>query len=343
MNVAESGIGGPDLEEDPDDVHDNCLEFMGSYVTKSLRVKYDKWQKLVTAEESKARTSNTMKDNLLRKLPNLQIPVIQWLSDPSKLMLVVTVNAYGALIARDVLSKEFSQKSCFFIRKSIPLRFTTKIDLHQSLVYGDTTCSHAVEELAILVEEVYYPLLHNKTNQVTWPEELRQDIEKKVQYLRDVVSEAKGNLLQRTVLPTPVALDRLMELRNQMLDGEEPIELSGAKLRNAVESMSIVQKWCIQINEVVERNELLKARPEMSPRQLTPDMEISFWQMRHENLENIYDQLQQDKCRTATMVLERIQSVYSGSFRATFRTLITALEEARDITLWLKPLVIFIA
>lgn len=32
---------------------DSCLEFMGSFVTKSLRVKYDKWQKLVTSEDSR--------------------------------------------------------------------------------------------------------------------------------------------------------------------------------------------------------------------------------------------------------------------------------------------------
>lgn len=264
-----------------------------------------------------------------------QATVIQWVSTPAKLMLVVTVNHYGALLAREVLSKEFPYKSCFFIRKTLPLRFVDT-SFRSHLIYGDTTCSHAVEELAFLVEEVYYPLLNNKANQVTWPAELRKDVEKKVQCLRDVVSEAKGSILQRTVLPTPVALDRLMELREQILD-EERYDLCSVKLRNAVES--IVNRWCIQINEVVQRNDVQKARPEVSARQLTPDLEIAFWQMRHENLENIYEQLQQDKCRTATVVLERIRSVYSGSFRTTFRSLIVALEEARDITLWMKPLV----
>lgn len=44
-----------DLSARPDaeDVLESCLEFLGSYVTKSLRLKYDKWQKLVTADESK--------------------------------------------------------------------------------------------------------------------------------------------------------------------------------------------------------------------------------------------------------------------------------------------------
>lgn len=312
---------------------------MGSYVTKSLRIKYDKWQKLVTAEESKVRELSALQRPLgssLKQQRNFQLPITQWFSNPSQLMLVITVNHYGALLARDVLTKEFPYKSCFFIRKSIPLAFKSN-NFRQCLISGDTTSAHAVEELAILVEEVYHPLLNNRLNQVHWPEELRKDIEKKVQCLRDVASEAKGTLLQRTVLPTPVALDSLMELRSQILD-EGRHDLCGVKLRSAVET--IVNRWCMQINDAVERNDLEKARPELSPRQLTPDMEIAFWEMRHENLENIYEQLQRPPARTATLVLERIRSVYSGSFRATFRSLVTALQEARDITLWLKPLVI---
>lgn len=251
-------------------------------------------------------------------------------------MLVISINQYGALIARDALAMENSQKSCFFIRKSVPLKFT-HTNFRELLIYGDTISTSAVEELAVLVEEIYSPLLTNKTNQMMWPEELRKDIELKVQYLRDVVSEAKGTLLQRTVLPTPVALDQLMELRNQILE-ERRYDLVGVKLRNAVES--IVNRWCIKINEVVQRNDVQKARPEVNPRHLTPDMEIAFWKMHHENLENIYEQLQQEKCRTATQVLERIHSVYSGPFRTALRGLVVALEEARDITLYLTPLVI---
>lgn len=256
-----------------------------------------------------------------------------------KLMLVVTVNQYGVLVAREALSKEFSSKSCFFIRKSIPLAFKST-NFRQLIIYGDTTSTTAVEELAVLVEEVYYPMLHNKANQLPWPEELRKDIENKVQYLRDVVDEAKGNLLQVTILPKPVALNRLMELRTQILE-ENRLDLCSVKLRNSIEA--IVKRWCNLIDEVVQRNDLTKARPDVSVRQLTPDMEIEFWQKRFANLENIYEQMQNEKFRTTLLVLERIQSGFrSNSFRATFRALVLALEEARDITLALKPLVIII-
>lgn len=44
---------GMSSHPDAEDVLESCLEFLGLYVTKSLRIKYDKWQKLVTADESK--------------------------------------------------------------------------------------------------------------------------------------------------------------------------------------------------------------------------------------------------------------------------------------------------
>lgn len=259
---------------------------------------------------------------------------MQFIHDPLKLMLVVTVNHYGGLIALETLSKTLPYKGCYFIRKTLPLPLN-QTNFRELLIYGDTT-THTVEELAVVVEEVYYPLLNNQANQVSWPEELQKDIEAKVQLLRDVVSEAKGTLMQKTVLPQPFILNQLMELRVQILE-ERRHELCDVKLRNAVES--IVNKWCIQINDVLQRNDLQKSQPTLSARQLTPDMEIAFWQMRLDNLENIYEQLQQDKCRTAVVVLERIQSFRSTEFRATFRALVQGVEEARDITLWLKPLV----
>lgn len=44
---------GMSSHPDAEDVLESCLEFLGLYVTKSLRIKYDKWQKLVTADDSK--------------------------------------------------------------------------------------------------------------------------------------------------------------------------------------------------------------------------------------------------------------------------------------------------
>lgn len=55
-NVA-GGEGPSRRQYHPDDILDSCLEFLGVFVTKSLRVKYDKWQKLVTAEDSKVNRS----------------------------------------------------------------------------------------------------------------------------------------------------------------------------------------------------------------------------------------------------------------------------------------------
>lgn len=260
---------------------------------------------------------------------------MSWINSPDIPIVVVTLNHYGALVALEALSKEFKSKSCFFIRKNIPMEFNSS-SFRDQLIYGDTTTTHSIEELSILVEEVYYPLLSNKQNQGEWTEGLQKDVESKIQVLRDIVSEVRGNLFNKTILPMPITINRLMELRHDIVE-QRKLEVCDAKMRNSLES--IVNKWCNQINEVLQRNNVQKMQPDVPEARLSPGMEIAFWNNRLENLENIYDQLKLDKCKTVGTVLELINSVYSGSFKTIFNNVIAALCEARDVTLWLTPLV----
>lgn len=69
-----------------------------------------------------------------------------------------------------------------------------------------------------------------------------------------------------------------------------------------------------------------------------PFDEVNFWQTRLKNLENIYSQLRDPRVKQVGNVLEIIDSVYCQSFKQTFKNVVNALHEARDITLWLKPL-----
>lgn len=260
---------------------------------------------------------------------------MRWIANPDSPMVIITVNHYGALVALQAINREFKTKSCYFIRKTIPMKFQSD-NFRQLLIYGDTTNTQAIEELSIVVEEVYYPLLSNKANQAPWTEDLKKDIEAKIQVLRDIVSEVRGNLFHKTILPMPITINRVMELRHELVE-QRQLQLCDAKLKNSLES--IVNKWCNQINDVLQRNNVQRMQPEVGAGKLSPDMEIVFWSNRLENLENIYEQLKLDKCKTVGIVLQLISSVYSGSFKTIFNNVIAALCEARDITLWLTPLV----
>lgn len=48
-----SNTTGSRSTDEEADVTDAVLDFLGCYITKSLRMKYDKWQKLLHADDSK--------------------------------------------------------------------------------------------------------------------------------------------------------------------------------------------------------------------------------------------------------------------------------------------------
>nr|CAD7570912.1 unnamed protein product [Timema californicum] len=74
--------------------------------------------------------------------------------------------------------------------------------------------------------------------------------------------------------------------------------------------------------------------------------EVQFWNARLGNLEYIYDQLRDEKVRKMAVILEKTDSAYFPCFKTLFRNIVaasllpreTALAEAKDIVLYLKPL-----
>lgn len=69
-----------------------------------------------------------------------------------------------------------------------------------------------------------------------------------------------------------------------------------------------------------------------------PAQEIAFWTNRKLNLQNIYEQLREEQHKRLACILERIESVYYAPYAQGFRQLVTAWLEAKDVSLWLQPL-----
>lgn len=105
-------------------------------------------------------------------------------------------------------------------------------------------------------------------------------------------------------------------------------------MKNSLEG--IVIKWAFQIDEVLKESSLSLFDKNNHP---TPMAELRFWESRRKNVTNIYDQLRDPRVKKIGSILETINSVYFITFSSTFKQIVTALHEANDITLWLKPLV----
>lgn len=95
-------------------------------------------------------------------------------------------------------------------------------------------------------------------------------------------------------------------------------------------------KWAFQIDEVLKETSLSLFDKNNHP---TPMDELKFWENRRRNIKNIYEQLCDVRVKKIGSILEMINSVYFSTFSSTFKSIVTALHEANDVTLWLKPLV----
>jgi len=104
-------------------------------------------------------------------------------------------------------------------------------------------------------------------------------------------------------------------------------------MKNSLEG--IVIKWAFQVDEVLKETSLTLFEKNAHP---TPTAERKFWENRRKNVMNIYDQLKDPRVKKIGSILEQINSVYFTTFSTTFKNIVTALHEANDITLYLKPL-----
>ena len=69
-----------------------------------------------------------------------------------------------------------------------------------------------------------------------------------------------------------------------------------------------------------------------------PMTEIKFWEAKCMNLESLFEQMKADTTKKMASILEITDSAYKPVFRSMFRNVVASLNEAQDITMFLKPL-----
>jgi len=98
---------------------------------------------------------------------------------------------------------------------------------------------------------------------------------------------------------------------------------------------TLVIKWSQQINDVLKQD---SSKSLLTGNDPTPYVELAFWEERVQDLQCIYDQLNEDKVRKIAKILEQTESTYWPAFKSMFRNVVAALAEAQDILVHLKPL-----
>ncbi|XP_075210990.1 dynein heavy chain at 93AB [Lycorma delicatula] len=292
-----------------DGAPDNRLEFLGNFVQKTLKLKPEKWSRLLATEE-------------------FRNVVMDFLDKPEPVLLIVLQNNAAQLIPATSFPVSLKSKAAYFIKRSkisVP-----RENLNHALILGDMA-TKPIEQLATLVDEIFVPLLSNPSNHKNWPPTVAQDVSQHVHSLKSTVYQVKGQVSGQTVLPMPVGVDRVHHAERMLISsGGEVVDLY---LKSAIEGVII--KWATQINDILNEDSSQAFANGQNP---VPTAEINFWNGRLRNLQNIYEQLRDERVRKMATILERTDSAYFPCFRNLFRNIVAALAEAKDIAKYLKPL-----
>ncbi|KAI8120795.1 ciliary, Dynein beta chain [Lucilia cuprina] len=289
---------------------DPRLELMGSFVIKSLKLKPEKWTRVITVEEHKG-------------------IIKEFLDRPTPVVLIIILTQAAQLVPSTTFPlSQLKSKGVYFIKKH-PLPIPRE-ECNNFIICGDLA-TRTIDQLSALVEEVLVPLLSNEDNYKTWPFMVAQDVQKHVHSLKSTVHQVKGQVSGETILAMPVGVEKIVKAANKI--GDNPQLQIDLYLKSAIEG--VVIKWATQVHEVIKEN---PANAFLNNQNPTPHTEFIFWNNRLKNLSFIFEQLRNERIRAMALVLEHSRSAYYPCFQTLFKNVVTALAEAKDITMYLNPL-----
>ncbi|XP_030371689.1 dynein beta chain, ciliary [Scaptodrosophila lebanonensis] len=300
-----------DEGEKKKEVVDNRPEFFWNYISKTMRLKQEKWTKMIT--------TNEFKDI-----------VMEFLKDPEKPRIIFTMNTGGLLYPMYNFPAKPRAKVVYFIRNKTPSELTEE-NMMKSLMYGDLL-PNPLANLSVLCDDVFFPLLNNVKNQKGWTSVIVNDMKTESQEMRNGIAQMKGLVINRTIFPLPICIDEVMEAAPRIAAGD--LVVVTPLMKHSLEFM--VVKWLDSVEDLVNVKPAEKIyAKERFP---LPEAVFSFWESRLENLENLADQLGDKRIKTIGFVLEKIHSVFEHSYRRIVELVLEALAEARDITKCLAAL-----
>ncbi|KAL0819776.1 hypothetical protein ABMA28_007817 [Loxostege sticticalis] len=186
-------------------------------------------------------------------------------------------------------------------------------------------------DISLMAEEVIGPLLCNPENQRGWPKIVRNDMQRHINELRNLMHQLKGEMSSQVMLPMPAGVENIYhaEARLRESDGEE-VDLY---LKTNIEGAVI--KWAQQVHDLLQEDSYIAFKKTKFP---LPIMDIDFYVNRLRNLEGIYSQLRDPRVKRMAHYLEDTRSVYLSCFKTMLTNVVAAIVECRDIYIYQKPL-----
>lgn len=206
--------------------------------------------------------------------------------------------------------------------------------------------SDALIQTNILLNNVFLPLVKNQKNVKTWPKVVSQDVRQQFDKFSAQLDMFVGHTKGETVLPVPPVevststTPSKSSKKEATLSPSQPSSSGPEVDRATVHALeSAIIDWTREISKAIE-SEPEKALNIAESRKKFhgPKFELNFWKLKAHNLQNLRQQLSDEKVSQVISILEKTNSTYIDSYKRMFEDLEKASVEASSIDKHLQPL-----
>ncbi|KAG9277586.1 dynein heavy chain 11, axonemal-like [Astyanax mexicanus] len=305
--MAEGGVRVPSGQTKVSAVSDERVDFLREQAFTALRLKTDKWNRFIGAEEN-------------------QRALLDFLDHSWGQRLTLFTGPGGTLhVGDDQNSSPWRTKLLCVLKKTSG---SVSRSSFRSQIWMGEVPAQPLDHAPILIGQVLVSVLANPLNQTGWPRVMGQDMRRQLEQLRSRAVTLQGLAEGRTLLPLPLTVEK----KNQHQLSSDMCLIDRALLYS-IETMVI--QWSQQMGSVLQLDSSNLLRQGDHP---GPMVELQFWTQQKENLLGIQKQLQNPKVDQVLEILQRINSSYYASFYSIIQKVNQAVVEAEDIDLYLKPL-----
>ncbi|CAH6779586.1 Dnah11 [Phodopus roborovskii] len=282
--------------------------FLGSRLRQALALPEETWSQYLESEDHRQVLGD-------------------FLESTGPASLVFSVADPGRLSSSFEIPRDVKHKLVYLAKKMT--ENAGESDFSQAVLFGELPWPLLTYVTAFL-DEILVPILSNKNNHKSWSCFISQDMEHHIEVMKNKMHVFRGKMSRRTLLPVPTIAENIDLDQHYSVTRLQSDE---RRILHAIES--VVIRWSHQIQEIVRKD---SAQPLLSGLHPTPETELDFWTMRHENLKCMYGQLQAPIVLKMVKILTARQSSYFPALNGIFTSVENALLEAHDVELHLRPL-----
>uniref|UniRef100_A0A3P8NTX1 Dynein axonemal heavy chain 11 n=1 Tax=Astatotilapia calliptera TaxID=8154 RepID=A0A3P8NTX1_ASTCA len=281
--LGSGGAGGVRASQEPTlkagvVLSDERVDFLREQAFYVLRVKTDKWNRFIGADEN-------------------QKIILDFLDHIWTNRLLLFTGPGGTLHAGDKGVKRISREG-----------------FRHQFRLGEVP-GYPMEHLPVVISEVLVCVLSNGLNHESWPRVVSDDIHRHLEKLRSKVVTLRGRAEGRTLLPLPLYVERLTSIFIQTdCSHSVPLSHTGWPLdRGLLYSIeTLIVQWSGQIWSVLKKDSGMMLLQGNHP---GPSVELQFWAAQRENLLGIQSQIRSSKVEQIVEILRRVKSSYYSAFK----------------------------